>query len=52
LKYFDWYIAKRLNSRYYLLILDSYKSYYSIAFKRYYKENKIIIFYISPYLSY
>jgi hypothetical protein len=35
---------------YRLLIINSYKSYYLVEFQNYYKENKIITFYILPYL--
>ncbi|ENH71698.1 hypothetical protein FOC1_g10000149, partial [Fusarium oxysporum f. sp. cubense race 1] len=37
---------------YYLLILNNYKSHYSANFKRYYKENKIIMLYILAHISY
>ena len=35
-----------------LLILDGYKSYNSLDFRLYYKENKIITIYIPAYLLY
>ena len=51
-KYFNKYSYSYIKSIYYLLVLDSYKSYYSIDFKGYYKQNNIIIFYILIYLLY
>ena len=52
IKYFDKYNYSYIKDIYYLLILDSYKSYYSVDFESYYKQNNIIIFYISIYLLY
>ena len=40
-----------MKGRYRLLILDSYKSYYSTNFELQYKENNIITLYIPPYFS-
>jgi hypothetical protein len=41
-----------MNSRYRLLILNSYKSYHSIKFKEYCKKNKIIMLYMPAYACY
>ncbi|KAF2178072.1 hypothetical protein K469DRAFT_525436, partial [Zopfia rhizophila CBS 207.26] len=50
LKYFNIYIKKHTISIYYLLILNSYKSYNLLKFTKYYQENKIVILYILIYL--
>ena len=34
-----------------MIILDEYKSYFSIEFEKFYKEKNIIILYLPPYSS-
>ncbi len=52
IKYFDQYIRSCIIDVKYLLILDNYNNHYSYEFEYYYKENNIIILYISPYSFY
>ena len=52
IKHFDVYTVPRTKGKYQLLILDSYKSYYSTEFELYYQQNNIITLYIPPYSSY
>src|SRR6266699_2606819 len=51
IKYFDQYIRSRTTNAKRLLILDGYNSYHLYEFEYYCKENNIVIFCISPYLS-
>ncbi|KAF1924807.1 uncharacterized protein M421DRAFT_34826, partial [Didymella exigua CBS 183.55] len=50
LKHFNMSIKERTIGAYYLLIINSYKSYNSIEFKEYYVEHKIITLYMPLYL--
>ncbi|KAF2174344.1 hypothetical protein K469DRAFT_538894, partial [Zopfia rhizophila CBS 207.26] len=52
LKYFNIHIKNNTIDIYYLLILDSYKSYNLLEFTKYYKKNKIVILCILLYLLY
>ena len=52
LEYFNRYIKERTISSYYLLVLDSYKSYSLINFYQLYKEKNIITLYIPLHLLY
>ena len=52
IKHFDYYIALYTKGKYRLLILDGYKSYYSIKFELYCQQNNIITLCISLHSSY
>ena len=52
IKYFDKHNHSYTKGTYRLLVLDSYKSYHSVDFKGYYKQNNIIILYIPTYSLY
>ena len=52
LEHFNAYIKARIVGARQLLILNSYKSHYSLKFQEICKENNIYTLYILPYLSY
>ena len=52
LKYFNYYSKKSSISSTRLLILDSYRSYYTREFVQYYEDNNIIPFSLLPNLIY
>ena len=52
LKYFNTHIKVRQVGAYRLLILDRHKSHLNQKFKDYCLKNKILIFYMPPYLLY
>ena len=50
LQHFNAHTKERTVSTYYLLVINSYKSYNLLKFQQYYKNNKIITIYIPTYL--
>jgi hypothetical protein len=52
LKHFNTYTKARSVGAHQLLIIDSHKSHNLHKFYKYYKEEKIIVLYIPPHLSY
>ena len=49
MKYFNKHIKNQKKNKYRILILNKYKSYKSIVFQIYYKENDIIYLYLLLY---